>query len=282
VVLFEGDMVNYMSKVKTYCNEKGQSILVEMPYGDYYTLRSLAQSSDSLSRRIDAVLADLSGSLTPSVASKLFPPGIPAAVPYSVGKTIVEIVETEEGKKESSAAGAGKQAAPVHQKAAPVMDRPAAKAPALAPEAAEASVATAVAEAAPARTVAASEASEVAAVPKLIENFLTAQDPDGGLLEVFRHYYQGIAKRCSGALSATYQEGHICLWNYDEWKMFAYVDVNKGQLRVSVEESLAPEGRKLELWVPPKWMGSNKLARISLDDFSDSTLEILVNAFKAI
>jgi hypothetical protein len=277
-------MVNHMGEVKTYCNEKGQAILVEMPYEDYYTLLSVAQSGDSLTGRIDEVLSDLSSGLTPVVVSKLFSPGVPAAVPYSLDGCIAKVAV---GKEEPSVKKADKVVKPVPEKAPPVMDRPATKAPTFVSESVETAGATAVATAAPAKTATAktvesSTAVEAVAVPKLIVNFLTKQDPDGGLLEVFRHYYQGIANRCSGALSATFQEGHICLWNYDEWKMFAYIDVCKGQLRVSIEESLAPEGRKLELWVPPKWMGSNKLARISLDDFSDSTLEILVNAFKAI
>lgn len=118
-------------------------------------------------------------------------------------------------------------------------------------------------------------------VPRAVEAYIEAHDEKGGLMDIFRRYYQALGARCGGSLSATFQDRYICLWNYDEWKMFALIDIANGGLRLSLKKEMVPDGRVSEFWVPPKWMGSERMARFSLDDFSIGALDVLVDAYGA-
>lgn len=247
--------------------------MVELPYKDYFSLRQQADGLSALSGKIESATREL----TPFSGKGSDPEPVPAGVK---AKQVIDLQEV---------LGKGSVLKELHANVPVAKPMEAVRAP----EPAIAEFApTAILKGVSSVLVAAEEpefekeqgkapAGVAMTIPQSVVNYITSKDEKGEMMDLFRQYYQELGSSCGGSLSVTLQDRYICLWNYNQWSMFAFWDIHEGCLRLSLNEKFAPEGGAVETWAPPKWMGVPKMIRFEVSAFSKGTLARLLDAFKA-
>ena len=123
--------------------------------------------------------------------------------------------------------------------------------------------------------------SKVPAIKKDIIQHFKKVDDSGVLFDVFQEYYTDLNMLCNGMLRVTMKDGIYSLWNYDEWEEFAFVDVFKGQLRVSINPAYADNVKSLTQGEVPRLLASkHKLICVMINDVNDVMMDVLTKAFK--
>ena len=125
--------------------------------------------------------------------------------------------------------------------------------------------------------------SKVPAIKKDIVQHFKKLDESGTLFDVFKEYYTDLNLLCNGMLRVTMKDGICSLWNYDEWEEFAFVDIFKKQLRVSINPAYAEDVKSLPQGEVPRLLATkHKLICVLIDDVNDVMMDVLIKAFKEV
>ena len=79
------------------------------------------------------------------------------------------------------------------------------------------------------------------------------------------------------------KDGFCSLWNYDEWEEFAFIDINEGHLRISIDPRYTGAMQSLSFCEVPRLLSSRRnLVSVQLNDLNKTMLELLVKAFEEV
>ena len=124
---------------------------------------------------------------------------------------------------------------------------------------------------------------QVANVPPIkqdIASHFNRVDESGRLFNVFKQYYTCLNDACGGTVRVTLKDGICSIWNYDEWEVFAFVDVFDGRLRIGVNPRYTEQLKALDLCEVPRLLARrHNLICVQVDDLNKTVLGTLVKAF---
>ena len=115
-------------------------------------------------------------------------------------------------------------------------------------------------------------------IPPMLLDFLTEQDPSQKAKRLIMACAQKLSSLCGKRITLSLHKPYICLWDFDEWKTFAFGEIIQGYLYLSVESSLQPHANEVNVWVPPSGLCKKPLVRRRVDAITDELLEQLTKA----
>lgn len=115
-------------------------------------------------------------------------------------------------------------------------------------------------------------------IPPMLLDFLTEQDPSQKAKRLIMTCAQKLSGLCGKRITLSLHKPYICLWDFDEWKTFAFGEIIQGQLYLSVESSLQPDADTANIWIPPSGLYKRPLVRRKVDAITDELLEQLTTA----
>ena len=115
-------------------------------------------------------------------------------------------------------------------------------------------------------------------IPPMLLDFLTEQDPSQKAKRLIMACAQKLSSLCGKRITLSLHKPYICLWDFDEWKTFAFGEIIQGYLYLSVESSLQPHADAGSVWVPPSGLCKKPLVRRRVDAITDELLEQLTTA----
>lgn len=115
-------------------------------------------------------------------------------------------------------------------------------------------------------------------IPPMLLDFLTEQDPSQKAKRLIVSCAQKLSGLCKKRITLSLHKPYICLWDFDEWKTFAFGEIIQGCLYLSVESSLQPHADATNVWVPPSGLCKKPLVRRRVDAVTDELLAQLSNA----
>ena len=122
--------------------------------------------------------------------------------------------------------------------------------------------------------------ADVPSIKKDIAEHFNKMDASGRLFNVFKQYYTCMNDACGGTVRVTIKDGICSLWNYDEWEVFAFIDVFDSHLRIAIDPRYTDELKSLNLCEVPRLLASRRnLICVQLDDLNNTALEVLAKAF---
>jgi hypothetical protein len=263
------------ANVRFLCDHEGVRILAELPYSEYMKLTDASREAPLLRAKLKQI-SDVLGGAPLSVAET--PPergvektvraaAVEAPAPTAIRKEAEVSLKPDVEKAVKPVAVEAPAPVPAAQKkiVAPASTGPAASVPPPEkPPAIDWDVAPKEERAVP--------------VPQMLLTFLNEKDPSQNsvrLIEACARKLSGISgKRITLSLHKPY----ICLWDFDEWKTFAFGEVINGCLYLSIERSLVPNAGAADIWTPPSGLCKKPLARLKVDAITDKLLIQLKHA----
>ena len=115
-------------------------------------------------------------------------------------------------------------------------------------------------------------------IPPMLLDFLIEQDPSQKAKRLITACAQKLSGLCGKRITLSLHKPYICLWDFDEWKTFAFGEIIQGNLYLSVESSLQPQADVANLWVPPSGLFKKQLVRRRVDAITDELLGQLKSA----
>jgi len=237
-----------MNKVKFLYGSDGDRVLAELPYDEYVRLTDSLREAPLLRARMkqisDMLESQLSGADAPDTQH------VETAAPVSAVAVAVRTVVPDA------------EVPPV----APVAARP---------------VESVLLQKIPAVAAAPSilpKEDRAVAIPVLLLEFLTQQDPSQNSLRLIETCARKLSGLCGKRITLSLHKPYICLWDFDEWKTFAFGEVMNGSLYLSIEKSLVPETGSSDVWTPPGGLYKKPLVRLKVDAVTDTLLAHLKNA----
>jgi len=115
-------------------------------------------------------------------------------------------------------------------------------------------------------------------IPPMLLDFLTEQDPSQKAKRLIMTCAQKLSGLCGKRITLSLHKPYICLWDFDEWKTFAFGEIIQGHLYLSVESSLQPDADTANIWIPPSGLYKRPLVRRKVDAITDELLEQLTTA----
>lgn len=115
-------------------------------------------------------------------------------------------------------------------------------------------------------------------IPPVLLDFLTEQDPSQKAKRLIMTCAQKLSGLCGKRITLSLHKPYICLWDFDEWKTFAFGEIIQGDLYISMESSLQPHADTINVWIPPSGLCKKPLVRRRVDAITDELLEQLINA----
>ena len=115
-------------------------------------------------------------------------------------------------------------------------------------------------------------------IPPMLLDFLTEQDPSQKAKRLIMTCAQKLSSLQGKRITLSLHKPYICLWDFDEWKTFAFGEIIQGHLYLSVESSLQPDADAENIWIPPSGLYKKPLVRRKVDAITDELLEQLTTA----
>jgi hypothetical protein len=115
-------------------------------------------------------------------------------------------------------------------------------------------------------------------MPPVLAKFLEEQDPSQKSLRLIEVCVLKLSIFCEKRITLTLHKPYICLWDFDEWKTFAFGEVINESLYLSIERSLVPNASAADIWIPPCGLYKKPLVRLKVDAVTDALLIHLKNA----
>jgi hypothetical protein len=115
-------------------------------------------------------------------------------------------------------------------------------------------------------------------IPPMLLDFLTEQDPSQKAKRLIMACAQKLSGQCGKRITLSLHKPYICLWDFDEWKTFAFGEIIQGHLHLSIEKALLPEADDGDVWVPPSGLCKKPLVRLKVDAITDDLLTYLEQA----
>jgi hypothetical protein len=115
-------------------------------------------------------------------------------------------------------------------------------------------------------------------IPPMLLDFLTEQDPSQKAKRLVMACAQKLSGLCEKRITLSLHKPYICLWDFDEWKTFAFGEIIQGHLYLSIEKTLMPDADAEDVWVPPSGLCKKPLVRLKVDAITDDLLSRLTNA----
>jgi len=229
--------------VQILCDAQGNGAAAQLPYAEYVKLKDSAHDALILRNRLKQI-KELLGSHR-STEGITVPAGRPPLAPSPATEILRPPVLEEP---------------PVSRE--PLPEKPAVPA---------------VPEASPAIPALEAEDPKLK-IPPILLNFMKEQDPSGTALNLVENCVQKLSRLCGKRITLSLHKPYICLWDFDDWKSFAFGEVINGKLYLSIEKSLALESSSAEIWTPPSGLCKQPLVRLEVPSVTDSLLGQLKRA----
>lgn len=115
-------------------------------------------------------------------------------------------------------------------------------------------------------------------IPPILLDFLTEEDPSQKAKRLIVSCTQKLSSLCGKRITLSLYKPYICIWDFDEWKTFAFGEIIQGDLYLSVEKTLMPHADEHNVWIPPSGLCKKVLARRRVDAITDDLLGQLAAA----
>lgn len=241
------------SVIEILYDQMGEKVAVQLPYDEFQKLSALDQESALLRARVQTITELLQGRLNQA----------PALPPEPVKTVEPEPPEAAEELAPEPEPPAEPEPAPAPE---PLREIPAVKPPA---------PGIVLSGTAPVE----STAKEYAVpIPPMLLDFLTEQDPSQKAKRLIVACAQRLSALCGKRITLSLHKPYVCIWDFDEWRTFAFGEILQGHLYLSIESSLQPDADRSNIWVPPSGLYKKPLVRRRVDAITDELLEQLVTA----
>jgi hypothetical protein len=115
-------------------------------------------------------------------------------------------------------------------------------------------------------------------IPPILLDFLAEEDPSQKAKRLIVSCTQKLSSLCGKRITFSLYKPYICIWDFDEWKTFAFGEIIQGDLYISVEKTLMPHVDENNVWIPPSGLCKKALARRKVDAITDDLLGQLAAA----
>ncbi len=115
-------------------------------------------------------------------------------------------------------------------------------------------------------------------IPPILLDFLAEEDPSQKAKRLIVSCTQKLSSLCGKRITLSLYKPYICIWDFDEWKTFAFGEIIQGDLYLSVEKALISHVDEHNVWVPPSGLCKKVLVRRRVDAITDDLLGQLAAA----
>ncbi len=115
-------------------------------------------------------------------------------------------------------------------------------------------------------------------IPPMLQKFLVEQDSSERLTQLIKTCVQQLSSLYKKRITLSLEKPYICLWDFDEWKTFAFGEIVNGRLYLSIEKIFVQDACGADMWIPPDGLCKKPLVRLKIDAVDDLLITRLKEA----